>query len=463
MKPITRHERYLAAISNDPDANGIDSPETRIEQYLAKIAGETTPIPDKPITRIEQYLAKIAGEDVAIPEKPLSRVEMYLAAIAKEDIEVPEPITRGEWYLAQWAENGSGVLKTVNGALVHIADALAKPLKKCEVTLEPIQSGSGDPSPDNVRPITGHTGVSVVRTGANIWDEEFKRGYWAFADGNFVVNDYWLTTNKIACKPSTYYEASASARMTRYQGFVWYDASGNYISSDADNSNKNIGFIAESPSNAAFMIFDIAGYPGTTSPILPTDVSNFEIREVTTIPITFPDAAGTVYGGTMDLVSGKLSVEWYSETITDVTDFPYDNSSGSSSNRYWRVIRKVVNKDTDFYAVTPNGGDSNGLFSWGKWDPSSSAGIRAFAYNSSNVRTISAVFVTTEADIRTSSGLQDWIDSKAENNSYPQITYRLKTPIEYDLTPQEITALLGENNIWSSGSGVEVTYRASAP
>jgi len=34
-------------------------------------------------------------------------------------------------------------------------------LSECKVTLEPVQSGSGDPSPDNVRPISGHTQAEV--------------------------------------------------------------------------------------------------------------------------------------------------------------------------------------------------------------------------------------------------------------------------------------------------------------
>lgn len=39
-------------------------------------------LPD-PESRVESYLAKAAGEDVTIPEKPLSRLEQYLDAIAE--------------------------------------------------------------------------------------------------------------------------------------------------------------------------------------------------------------------------------------------------------------------------------------------------------------------------------------------------------------------------------------------
>jgi hypothetical protein len=111
---------------------------TREEQYLAKIAGEETDIPNKPILRSEQYLAKIAGEDVEIPEKPLhdeetylailtgesydvpmpyNRIEQYMAKACGLEIEVPTPITRMEQLWAKIAEGGSWTVTEITGTL----------------------------------------------------------------------------------------------------------------------------------------------------------------------------------------------------------------------------------------------------------------------------------------------------------------------------------------------------------
>ena len=46
-------------------------------------------------------------------------------------------------------------------------DGYAANVKALSVTITPTQSGSGDPSPTNVRPISGATSVSVTRTGEN--------------------------------------------------------------------------------------------------------------------------------------------------------------------------------------------------------------------------------------------------------------------------------------------------------
>lgn len=40
-------------------------------------------LPDNQLTRIEQYLAKIAGLDAVLPDVPLTRIEQYLDYIAK--------------------------------------------------------------------------------------------------------------------------------------------------------------------------------------------------------------------------------------------------------------------------------------------------------------------------------------------------------------------------------------------
>ena len=54
--------------------------------------------------------------------------------------------------------------------VITIPDAVPANVADCNVKIEPVQSGSGDPSPTNVRPITGHTEASVQRVGKNLCD-----------------------------------------------------------------------------------------------------------------------------------------------------------------------------------------------------------------------------------------------------------------------------------------------------
>lgn len=51
------------------------------------------------------------------------------------------------------------------------------PLKALRVGFEPVQEGEGDPSPENVRPITGWDGVTIDARGRNLFDLAY------YADG----------------------------------------------------------------------------------------------------------------------------------------------------------------------------------------------------------------------------------------------------------------------------------------
>lgn len=58
---------------------------------------------------------------------------------------------------------------TASGSLIHLNKAEFADAQRCIVSFAPVQSGSGDPSPSNVRPISGWTGVNVVRAGRNLF------------------------------------------------------------------------------------------------------------------------------------------------------------------------------------------------------------------------------------------------------------------------------------------------------
>jgi len=57
--------------------------------------------------------------------------------------------------------------KTISGSIVHITDGAEADARELLVDINPVQSGSGTPSPSNVRPITGWDDVSVYVSPTN--------------------------------------------------------------------------------------------------------------------------------------------------------------------------------------------------------------------------------------------------------------------------------------------------------
>lgn len=150
-------------------------------------------------------------------------------------------------------------------------------------------------------------GESVGDRTANLFDGVFLQGYWAYADGAWIRVNTWIATKKIPCKSSTTYAFSFN-RASRWYGFVWFDFSGNYISSNNQQSDSNMqyhSFSAVSPPNAAYMVINIAGYPDYSATILPNDITDFMLVENSTalpyepygyrVPVTVNDIITPIY------------------------------------------------------------------------------------------------------------------------------------------------------------------------
>lgn len=73
---------------------------------------------------------------------------------------------------------------------------IVAPLQSANIRIEPVQSGSGDPSPSNVRPITGSEGVTLSVTGKNLYDcAEFSS--YKQADGTYRLTGADATATKV--------------------------------------------------------------------------------------------------------------------------------------------------------------------------------------------------------------------------------------------------------------------------
>ena len=152
-KPYNRHETFLAALTDS--AVTVPTPLTREERYLAKIAGESVTIPEAPYNRYETYLAKLAGQDVTVPT-PASRLEVFLYKACGYDCDVPIPANREEVFWARY------VGSEATGGSVMINDAAAGSPRSFVVHVEPVQAGEGDPTPDNIRDISGWDEVVIT-------------------------------------------------------------------------------------------------------------------------------------------------------------------------------------------------------------------------------------------------------------------------------------------------------------
>lgn len=205
------------------------------------------------------------------------------------------------------------IITPTPGQLITFDTDMAAPLNSCIVNFLPVQAGSGNPTPDNVRPISGWTGFDVHVEGINIIDKDSLTGTGSVWWKGNVLTGYSgnCVTPKIAVKPGARYYLNRTSNSQNYMSL--FNKNKQYLRQIAfenrysgyyytvPNDVYYIGITistAESSKNSAIMQFDIWG--SQYSPYV----------QGTEYPILWEPEAGTVYGGYYNSKTGELVDEW---------------------------------------------------------------------------------------------------------------------------------------------------------
>lgn len=188
-------------------------------------------------------------------------------------------------------------------------------------------------------------------------------------------------------------------------------------------------------------ICPISGRTGLSVYVSPTQ----DVADATTYAVDWTTEAGTVYGGTLDVVTGELVVNkvcvslnpswyWYVSstqpsglTVVATTDFPLHVVGGEICSHYKRA--------TTLYVVN-------------------------LALGEFITAATSAYFCFKDSSGGTADEFKEYLTAQATAGTPVQVVYELATPLTYQLTPQEIEVLVGKNNVWTSSGPVSVTVEA---
>lgn len=164
IEPITRLQRFLRVLAD----SSADMPEPlrNLEKCCCYACGHLDTRPELHTT-LEKLIASVRDKSI-VPPKPNTRLEKYVAAMAGVwDDELPEPITREDKILFEAA---SGEDVTLSGNPLILENCIGgKALKALHVYGKSTQDGT--PSPDAPAPIVsaGDGGSATVKvTGANM-------------------------------------------------------------------------------------------------------------------------------------------------------------------------------------------------------------------------------------------------------------------------------------------------------
>lgn len=304
----------------------------------------------------------------------------------------------------------------------------------CKVSWEPVQAGSGEPSPDNIRPIKGRDSVTVTRCGENLLNPK--------ENTNGAYTPYGLTIayigdNKVHLR-GTYQEDGGSFAILDTQqkllagkglkitGFTVEGTKRKYTLYGLRTKDETV--IAMQAQFAKGDVIDMTVAVVVSGSYAPTTYAPYTGQTAT---LTLPR---TIYGGEVDAVTGegKESIKF---VILDGDKLKF---ATAGSGKYWNTptylfpgIDKIiatshfpnptftVNKNYDFIFTTPS--------------------------------QMQAFFASVDE-------LNAYLAAQYAAGTPVQIAYKLATPTPFTVTgAQPIPALSGVNTVLTDADSATVT------
>ena len=353
----------------------------------------------------------------------------------------PTPLNRLLWQAIQSKASGSLTENTVTGNPAAFATDVAKALTGLTIPFTPIQSGSGDPSPSNVRAISGFTGANIVRCGVNLWDEEWEVGT-IDDNGQNKASDYNIRSkNYIPVVPGmVYYLYYQVAEMGSNIRVYYYDRNKTFISNAWTGKGTRTV-----PANAYYVrFFGDSKFNGTYSNNIsfnyPSTDTEYHAYSGNSYAVTFPSGQ-TVYGGTLDAVTGVLTVEWARADMGDATwtiSSNGDNHWFYSSN-FLTGIKKI---------------NSSGIVAQILCDRLKTVAASTIYNGSAADNSIGQQDGATSEKLRVkATSYNDDTDAFKTAMTGVYVYYTLATPLTFQLDPVTIQTLIGNNTVWTDTNG----------
>lgn len=291
------------------------------------------------------------------------------------------------------------------------------PLTACKVSITPVQSGSGDPSPSNPRPISGWDSVKVSAV-KQLFNGTLEQGSFNTGTGEKFPSTTRVRSVDDIPLPSGSYVLN---NLNGWQFVLYvYDLEGNFKVAESYTSWKNnpLSFSLVANRKINFAIRN-----DTNTTIVPSDVVGLTLYDSTvgqTATIPLPH---TVYGGELDVVSGSGS-----ETILgfNLKDISWTQNTYSQNIFNGALPAKAKSQLTGYMAEEYKNTDSTSLIN------------EDFSIAISSARTV--VYVH---DSRYN-GVAEFM---AGVNS--KMAYELDTSTTLTTTPVALQARNGQNNVWA--------------
>lgn len=348
------------------------------------------------------------------------------------------------------------VTDSVSGSVAHFEDGADNvPMKSVKVNITPVQRGTGDPSPSNIRPISGWDNIRIIRAGKNLLPKYVVNPP-LYNGVTFTVND----DGSVHANGSASATCNASsADITGIDGVVnlsgcpaggssasyqlWiFDKTENITTNIIDTGNGASGRLVKDHIYCVRIriqsgyTVDKIFHPMLSFAAGDNDAYEPYAENVYEISLS---SAGTVYGGIINVNTGELTVTHEMKTIGELQPWSLHSSIANLFYSTRAIGKKAGYVNILAEEYTPLSKDLGDLPNYS---------IRGHATNASSIYIKDSRYAN----------VNDFVAGKGTS----KIVYELESPVTYTLSPVEIKSLLGINNIWSDAGDIEAVCRVDA-
>ena len=323
-------------------------------------------------------------------------------------------------------------------AMITIPDCKVPSNTAVSVTFEPVQKGTGDPSPENIRPITGYSNITITRTGKNLIGS-FRVRNAVGNNGAIVSNSYSNITNRIVLSdPTTSYVLSddITEQITgryahgfnennTYLGYFSITNGAAFIPNNSLAGIKSVilqwnyyNMVTDAPINAQFE-------KGTTATQFEQSATDYTL-----------DLNGTRYGGRVDISDTGEAVLTVDRGYTTITWGDY----GETTTLTNCTRRKL-------YAIS----DAKGCYVGTKDISDVMPMIDSYTVDTPHFY----IAPSSKCPIA-------FMPNGTSDDTEIQFCYELSTPLQIRLANTPIQLLAGINNLYSDAGNISATVNGIA-
>ena len=318
----------------------------------------------------------------------------------------------------------------------------------CVTHIEPVQAGSGDPSPSNVRPISGYTGAKLVRCGKNLVDKNNVMELNAYFNTTLttITSNVVNRTLYVRCKPNTTYYVTHASNAGVFH--IGYTKEKPKVGSEVYGASDARG-IYRTGADAEYIVcryYHVENSSATQGEVLNAmqieegDAQTSIEHNAKTFTATFGQ---TVCGGTLDWDKGLLTVTQVRKVVNTISDSDGLAVRTNSVRFYVSGYGDYASGDTSRLVSKCNRLVYKNVYS------NDDVGFQISEKSGGNIIVSLPISAGT-----TASAVRTWLA-----NNPLEFAVVLPTPTTIQLTPAYLTALQGMNNIFCDAGETTVSGR----